>query len=588
MSDGTVSVDTSINDKGFNKGIKEMAKTTEKGLKKVQGQVDKASQIVEEMLAESAKEAMLSTAEQVTKASEAVEGGFVANLKRMGTLMVEFFGPAGPIILGLGAVALAALVVVGIIVKITVVIIKTAVKIAKAFVGAVRTMAGVVSKYNEVGKQLAGLSQAFDNVKGSMYSLAATILPLLIPIVMKIVDWLVKWLNILAQVIALMSGQTTYKKYVMGSYKSDVQAIEKAAKGALSAFDDINVLTQEPPGQGAFGTPTGMSFEVVEIDKKLQELKEELPSLWERLSPKGFLEWLKVKWGLFVEWLKMRWGVAVTRIRRFFAILAEDWKIKMALLKEQWDIWVAGLKEKWAKFVEEWNEHIDMIKEGWRLFVERLKEKWAEWVEGIKEKIAELKEKWNTWIEGLKEKWEEWVEGLKEKWNEAMQIISDAWDRFKEGFVKAKNAIKTGFINMANSVIGSIESMINSALQGIQDLIDNINEIPGINIPDVGRVSLPRISRGVTPVVHPHLATGAVIPPNSQFAAILGDQTRGRNLEAPEDLIRQIVREEGGQGSQEVIIRFEGSMAQFIRQLKPVIAKEDTRIGKSLLSGGTV
>ena len=44
----------------------------------------------------------------------------------------------------------------------------------------------------------------------------------------------------------------------------------------------------------------------------------------------------------------------------------------------------------------------------------------------------------------------------------------------------------------------------------------------------------------------PALASGAVIPPNREFMAVLGDQTSGRNLEAPEDLIRQIVREESG------------------------------------------
>ena len=44
----------------------------------------------------------------------------------------------------------------------------------------------------------------------------------------------------------------------------------------------------------------------------------------------------------------------------------------------------------------------------------------------------------------------------------------------------------------------------------------------------------------------PYLATGAVIPPRSEFLAVLGDQKNGRNLEAPESLIRQIVREETG------------------------------------------
>lgn len=42
----------------------------------------------------------------------------------------------------------------------------------------------------------------------------------------------------------------------------------------------------------------------------------------------------------------------------------------------------------------------------------------------------------------------------------------------------------------------------------------------------------------------PMLAKGAVIPPNAPFAAILGDQKSGNNIETPEALLRQIVREE--------------------------------------------
>lgn len=41
---------------------------------------------------------------------------------------------------------------------------------------------------------------------------------------------------------------------------------------------------------------------------------------------------------------------------------------------------------------------------------------------------------------------------------------------------------------------------------------------------------------------------GAVIPPNKEFMAVLGDQKSGNNIEAPESLIRRIVREESGNG----------------------------------------
>lgn len=49
------------------------------------------------------------------------------------------------------------------------------------------------------------------------------------------------------------------------------------------------------------------------------------------------------------------------------------------------------------------------------------------------------------------------------------------------------------------------------------------------------KASFPRV-----PTV-PYLAKGAVIPPRSEFLAVLGDQKNGRNLEAPEGTIREII-----------------------------------------------
>lgn len=88
---------------------------------------------------------------------------------------------------------------------------------------------------------------------------------------------------------------------------------------------------------------------------------------------------------------------------------------------------------------------------------------------------------------------------------------------------------------------------------------------------------------GFSPQSIPQLATGAVIPPNRRFMAVLGDQRNGTNLEAPEGLIRQIVREESGGGS--TVIRFSGSLAQLARVLKPEIDRETARAGAPLVGG---
>ena len=53
----------------------------------------------------------------------------------------------------------------------------------------------------------------------------------------------------------------------------------------------------------------------------------------------------------------------------------------------------------------------------------------------------------------------------------------------------------------------------------------------GIDIAPVSSVALPR------------LAEGAVIPPNREFMAILGDQRAGKNIEAPAGLIKEMVLE---------------------------------------------
>lgn len=164
------------------------------------------------------------------------------------------------------------------------------------------------------------------------------------------------------------------------------------------------------------------------------------------------------------------------------------------------------------------------------------------------------------------------------------QMWDDIWSSFVLGFTTVLGASKD-FINLqmelfesgANVMVGMLNKIID-ALNTIQ--IDIPSWVPkyggnsfGVNIPHAPTVTMPR------------LATGAVIPPNAQFAAILGDQRNGRNLEAPEGLIREIVREESG-GNREIIIRFEGNMAQFVRLLKPELAEETQRQGARLIPGG--
>lgn len=134
--------------------------------------------------------------------------------------------------------------------------------------------------------------------------------------------------------------------------------------------------------------------------------------------------------------------------------------------------------------------------------------------------------------------WSYITDKIKEVW----QSIKNFWNAYIAPVFTSHWWANLGK-NIMNGLISGIERGINWVLGGVSDMVNGItgilNKIPGVNIGRVnwGNVHIPR------------LAKGAVIPANREFLAVLGDQKRGTNIEAPADLIRQIVREEVGQAS---------------------------------------
>lgn len=118
----------------------------------------------------------------------------------------------------------------------------------------------------------------------------------------------------------------------------------------------------------------------------------------------------------------------------------------------------------------------------------------------------------------------------------ASNIITGLCNGIRNGFSKLKSAVS----DTINSTWNKVKSTFSGSSSGS------------------GRtratVSAQATSARIYSADVPELARGAVIPANKRFMAVLGDQTNGNNLEAPESLIRQIVREEGGSNSQTVVL----------------------------------
>ena len=146
------------------------------------------------------------------------------------------------------------------------------------------------------------------------------------------------------------------------------------------------------------------------------------------------------------------------------------------------------------------------------------------------------------------ELWDAIQKGAEGTWGDVQNAWKNAGSWFEQNVKRPVNTAFDGVAQSAksafNSAIGSVEGMVNAVIRAVNWLISQLNRIHfdvpdwvpgvggksfGINIPTVSTVNLPR------------LANGAVIPPNHQFAAILGDQRSGTNIEAPAALIKEML-----------------------------------------------
>lgn len=157
---------------------------------------------------------------------------------------------------------------------------------------------------------------------------------------------------------------------------------------------------------------------------------------------------------------------------------------------------------------------------------------------------------------------EEFAKNLKE--NILGGIIQFIKGVFTGDLKMALDGVKKVAKGIVNGVLIIVESFINNIIRGLNWLITKINSIslkvPGW-VPGVGGKGWsPHIGQ-MSSITLPRLATGAVIPPNKEFLAVLGDQKSGTNIETPlatmVEAFKQAMAESGG-GATTVVIQLDG------------------------------
>ena len=325
------------------------------------------------------------------------------------------------------------------------------------------------------------------------------------------------------------------------------------------------------------------------VTQKTLKLKENASNAFENLSTniknamiairdsvKEKVEFVKEKFSIMGNWCVRKATELKENVVKAFKTLSVNVentmitilnavKDKAENIKDKFDSLVKWLKDTfsvaWKKVWETCREKVagfqEKIKEIFRLIKEKIFEPFSNFVKNTFEtdwskSFGALKTVLDTFSGGISSIWG----GIKDIFSGIITFINGVfagdWSRAWEGIKGIFSNVFSGLSDLARTPINTIIGAFNGVLGIVNGLINKLNNIKfKITVPDwVPKIggswwgfngfSIPTI--GTIPM----LASGAVIPPRSEFLAVLGDQKNGRNLEAPEDLLRQIVREETG------------------------------------------
>jgi hypothetical protein len=402
----------------------------------------------------------------------------------------------------------------------------------------------------------------------------------------------------------------------------------KEARGALADFDDLNVLQQDIAdtaddaagsggGVGDFADmgaiPTGafdlsqFDFGIEGLDERIESIKKkfepfitrinalfiELQRAFENAQPSikwlwdnlllpaisytgdallAFLDLLVLGLQKYNDWAEKNPELNTVVIAVFGALLIAI----LALFSPFIAITalIAGLIIVFANAGKAWDMLIALIKLGFQVWANLLrvhKDAFFAFFESVAQRMEAFAIRISVPIENWAKMVKSYMESVGAGWSASIEKMQEKW---RTGWTGMVSFVK----GMLNQMIDLFNRMISGIVGGINGMVGAVNKVAGLlpGFSPIASVSAPQI---------PRLATGAVVPAHSNLLAMIGEGNK-REIVAPEDMIRRIVREEsGGSGKQEVVIRFEGTLSALVRELKPIIDRENTRTGASLIVG---
>lgn len=404
---------------------------------------------------------------------------------------------------------------------------------------ALRAMRSVLLNTINADKQM---SASLAQIRGNLLTAFAPIYSFVLPAIRTLLSWLAKLTAVISSVFGAIFGQTASQAqanakalYQQASATSTAGDAAEKAKRQLSGLDEMNRWESNDSSSGGGGgggsvapdfsgvskvkLPDNLQAGLTKIGEALRSITDALKRIWE--SP--VVQYI-VKTVLYVAVQRIAW------ILSSVGLVLEG--VADILTGNVWD----GIKKVGRGLLDLMNP-IGGLQEDFKSLWEKVAAGAVAAWQGIKNAFESVPE----WFQGK----------FRDAWQKVKDVFSTGgriWSGIKEGIENTFRAVVNAIIRGMNTIIAVPFNKINSMLNTIRNA-HFLGISPFQNMWGVNPLPVPQI---------PMLARGAIIPANRQFLAVLGDQRNGNNLEAPESLLRQIVREEAGSA---------GSRYEFIARL---------------------
>lgn len=396
---------------------------------------------------------------------------------------------------------------------------------------ALRAMRSVLLNTINADKQM---SASLAQIRGNLLTAFAPIYSFVLPAIRTLLSWLAKITAVISSVFGAIFGQTASQAqanakalYQQASATSAAGDAAEKAKRQLSGLDEMNRWESNDSSGGGSGgggsaapdfsgvsqvkLPDNVQAGLTKIGEALRSIIESLKRIWD--SP--VVQFI-VKTVLYVAMQRIAWILSsVGLVLEGIADILDGNVLE-------------GIKKVGLGLLDLMNP-IGGLQDGFKSLWEKVASGALSAWEGIKNAFKSVPE----WFQGK----------FRDAWQKVKDVFSTGgriWSGIKEGIENTFRTVVNAIIRGMNTIIAVPFNKINSMLNTIRNA-HFLGISPFQNMWGVNPLPVPQI---------PMLARGAVIPANRQFLAVLGDQRNGNNLEAPESLLRQIVREEaGGAGS---------------------------------------